>query len=54
MSLLYCCWCWCPKTGYFQIPAPDKDANTVLDVQKIGYILHGRTIRPAAVGVSRK
>ena len=38
----------------FQIPAPDKDANTVLDVQKIGYILHGRTIRPAAVGVSRK
>ena len=37
-----------------QIPAPDKDANTVLDVQKIGYILHGRTIRPAAVGVSRK
>ena len=37
-----------------QIPAPDKDPNTVLDVQKIGYILHGRTIRPAAVGVSRK
>merc|ERR1712156_983564 len=38
----------------FQIPAPDKEPNTVLDVQKIGYILHGRTIRPAAVGVSRK
>merc|ERR1711971_970559 len=38
----------------FQIPAPEKEANTVLDVQKIGYILHGRTIRPAAVGVSRK
>jgi len=38
----------------FQIPAPDKEPNTVLDVQKIGYILQGRTIRPAAVGVSRK
>jgi len=38
----------------FQIPAPDKDPNTVLDVQKVGYILQGRTIRPAAVGVSRK
>jgi hypothetical protein len=29
----------------FQIPAPDKEPLTVLDVQKIGYILHGRTIR---------
>lgn len=38
----------------FQIPAPDKDPLTVLDVQKIGYILNGRTIRAAAVGVSRK
>merc|ERR1711997_1103498 len=38
----------------FQIPAPDKEPNTVLDVQKVGYILQGRTIRPAAVGVSRK
>eukprot|EP00092_Neocalanus_flemingeri_P003460 GFUD01003709.1.p1 GENE.GFUD01003709.1~~GFUD01003709.1.p1 ORF type:complete len:241 (+),score=61.86 GFUD01003709.1:42-764(+) len=38
----------------FQIPAPDQEPNTVLDVQKIGYILQGRTIRPAAVGVSRK
>ncbi len=38
----------------FQIPAPDKDANIVLDVQKIGYSLHGRTIRPALVGVSKK
>jgi hypothetical protein len=28
-----------------QIPAPDKEPLTVLDVQKIGYILHGRTIR---------
>jgi len=38
----------------FQIPNPTVDANTVLDVQKIGYILHGRTIRPAMVGVSKK
>merc|ERR1719278_777265 len=38
----------------FQIPTPDKEPNTVLDVQKVGYILQGRTIRPAAVGVSRK
>lgn len=38
----------------FQIPAPDKDPNTVLDVQKVGYLLHGRTVRPALVGVSKK
>merc|ERR1719189_3146732 len=31
----------------FQIPAPDQEPNTVLDVQKVGYILQGRTIRPA-------
>ena len=38
----------------FQIPNPAVDQNTVLDVQKIGYCLHGRTIRPALVGVSKK
>jgi len=38
----------------FQIPAPDLDPNTVMDIQKIGYSLHGRTIRPALVGVSKK
>ena len=38
----------------FQIPNPAVDHNTVLDVQKIGYSLHGRTIRPALVGVSKK
>ena len=38
----------------FQVPVPDKDVNTVVDVQKVGYALHGRTIRPALVGVSRK
>jgi len=39
----------------FQIPAPPNvEANIVMDVQKIGYSLHGRTIRPALVGVSKK
>jgi len=38
----------------FQIPVPDKEPNIVMDVQQIGYSLHGRTIRPAKVGVSRK
>ena len=28
----------------FQIPAPDKEPNTVLDVQKVGYILQGRDL----------
>jgi len=38
----------------FQIPAPDKDPNIVMNVQQLGYSLHGRTIRPAKVGVSKK
>lgn len=38
----------------FQVPAPDKEPNTVVDVQTVGYLLNGRTIRPAKVGVSRK
>ena len=38
----------------FQVPMPDKDVNTVVDVQKVGYSLRGRTIRPALVGVSKK
>jgi len=38
----------------FQVPDPSVDANTVVNVQKIGYILQGRTIRPAGVGVSMK
>jgi len=38
----------------FQIPNPNLEPNIVLDVQKIGYSLHGRTIRPALVGVSKK
>ena len=38
----------------FQIPVPDKDPNIVLVVQKVGYSLQSRTIRPASVGVSCK
>jgi len=38
----------------FQVPAPDKDPNIVMVVQKVGYTLQSRTIRPALVGVSRK
>nr|ACO15141.1 GrpE protein homolog, mitochondrial precursor [Caligus clemensi] len=39
----------------FQIPAPEGvETNIVLDVQKVGFILQGRTIRPAVVGVSKK
>ena len=38
----------------FQVPDAEKEPNLVMDVQKVGYLLHGRTIRPALVGVSRK
>ena len=31
----------------FQIPVPDKEKGTVAVVQKVGYRLHGRTLRPA-------
>ena len=30
------------------------DPNIVMNVQQLGYSLHGRTIRPAKVGVSKK
>jgi len=29
----------------FQLPMPDKEPGTVLDVQQIGFALNGRTIR---------
>ena len=29
----------------FQVPMPDKEPNTVFDVQQTGFILNGRTIR---------
>lgn len=37
----------------FQVPtpSPDKEDNTVAVVQKMGYKLHDRTLRPALVGV---
>ena len=35
----------------FQIPLPDKEKGTVAIVEKVGYKLHGRTLRPALVGV---
>ncbi|KAF9585563.1 Mitochondrial matrix cochaperone [Lunasporangiospora selenospora] len=35
----------------FQVPMPGKEPGTVFDVQKIGYMLKGRVLRPAQVGV---
>lgn len=38
----------------FEMPDADKEAGTVAHVQKPGYKLHGRVVRPAQVGVTRK
>jgi len=35
----------------FQMPDPQKEKGSVAVVQKVGYRLHGRTLRPAIVGV---
>ncbi|KAJ9125688.1 hypothetical protein QFC22_000651 [Naganishia vaughanmartiniae] len=35
----------------FQAPRPDKEAGTVFETQKEGYMLKSRTLRPAQVGV---
>lgn len=35
----------------FQVPTSDKEEETIAVVQKIGYKLHDRTLRPALVGV---
>jgi molecular chaperone GrpE len=35
----------------YQAPIPGKEANSVFAVEKIGYTLNGRVIRPAQVGV---
>ncbi|KAG0380623.1 Mitochondrial matrix cochaperone [Mortierella sp. AD032] len=35
----------------FQVPMPGKEAGTVFDVQKIGFMIKGRVLRPAQVGV---
>lgn len=38
----------------FQLAFPDKDAGTVAIVEKVGYKLNGRTLRPALVGVVKE
>ncbi|CAO3646966.1 unnamed protein product [Cunninghamella blakesleeana] len=35
----------------FQAPMPDKQAGTIFAVQKLGYTIKGRVLRPAQVGV---
>lgn len=35
----------------FQTPIPDKQPGTIFTVQKVGYILKNRILRPAQVGV---
>ena len=35
----------------FQVPTTENEPDTVAIVEKIGYALHGRTVRPALVGV---
>lgn len=38
----------------FEVPYGDVEPGTVVNVQKKGYMLHHRCLRPADVGVSRK
>ncbi len=39
----------------FQVPATaEMESGTIMDVQKVGYALHGRTVRPVLVGVAVK
>ncbi|KAJ3099339.1 GrpE protein 1, mitochondrial [Phlyctochytrium planicorne] len=35
----------------FQVPMPGKEPGSILEVTKSGFLLHGRVIRPAQVGV---
>jgi len=35
----------------FQVPIPGKEPGTVFDVQKMGFMIKGRVLRPAQVGV---
>ncbi|XP_041368918.1 grpE protein homolog 1, mitochondrial-like [Gigantopelta aegis] len=35
----------------FTVPSEEKDSGTIAVLQKIGYTLHDRTLRPALVGV---
>ena len=38
----------------YEVPNPELDVGTVVAVQKKGYLLNHRVIRPASVGVSKK
>lgn len=38
----------------FEVPSVDVDPGTIVNVQKKGYMLHQRVIRPAEVGIARK
>jgi molecular chaperone GrpE len=40
-------------TALFELPDPSKEAGTIGAVTKNGYLLNGRLIRPAEVGVVR-
>jgi molecular chaperone GrpE len=37
----------------FEAPNPDKPAGTIVEVLQLGYVLHGRLLRPAMVGVAK-
>lgn len=37
----------------FEAPMPDKPNGTVIQVLESGYIIHGRILRPARVGISK-
>jgi len=38
----------------FEMPSEDKEAGTVAQVIKVGYMLNDRVLRPADVGVVKK
>jgi len=38
----------------FEVPSEDVDPGTIVNVQKKGYFLNGRVIRPAYVGIARR
>jgi molecular chaperone GrpE len=38
-------------SALFQMPAPDKEPNSVATVVKVGYMIEDRVLRPADVGV---
>tara|TARA_R110000868_G_scaffold11751_11_gene57324 strand:- start:1230 stop:1874 length:645 start_codon:yes stop_codon:yes gene_type:complete len=37
----------------FEIPSPDADNGTVLQVIETGYVIHDRLLRPAKVGIAK-